>query len=115
MKSERIRLSTLSLALALALPGIPVSAIAAGEDYADKSTMDKAGDAISDSVLSTKVKTALLAQDGVDALKISVESEQGVVRLSGTLQTDAEVELAATTVEQVDGVKGIDNDLESVD
>lgn len=90
-------------------------AVSAGDnkDMSDKSTMERAGDYVSDAALTTKINAALVAQKELSALDISVDSNQGVVTLSGTVDSDAQIELAEKVVEDLDGVKAVDNKLES--
>jgi hyperosmotically inducible periplasmic protein len=49
----------------------------------------------------------------LSALDINVDSHQGVVTLSGTVDNAAQVELAERVVKDLDGVKGIDNRLDA--
>jgi len=39
---------------------------------------------VDDTLITTKVKTALLAEKGIDSARISVETEKGKVMLSAT-------------------------------
>ena len=73
--------------------------------------MERAGDYVADSALTTKVKTALLAEDDLSALDISVETHQGVVTLTGAVESDAQIELAERVVTDLDGVKDVNNRL----
>lgn len=60
----------------------------------------------SDSVITTKVKTRLFGQEGLDATKVKVVTERGIVYLIG-LVTDSEAELATETARQVGGVQKV--------
>lgn len=109
--NTRNTLSPILLAAALGV-GMPMAALAAEpQDISDKSTMERAGDYVADSALTTKVKTALLAEDDLSALDIHVETHQGVVTLSGAVASEAQVELAERVVSDLDGVKDINNRL----
>jgi len=66
---------------------------------------------IKDSVLTAKVKTALLQQRGLEGLEIHVNSYKGVVQLSGFVDTDVEKELAGQIARSVDGVVEVVNNL----
>jgi hyperosmotically inducible protein len=100
------------LLLAAMLGAAPLAVVAGeGKDMSDKSTMERAGDTISDAALTTKVKTVLVAEGELSALDINVDSEQGVVTLRGTVDSEAQIELAEKVVEDLDGVKAVDNEL----
>lgn len=88
----------------------PLAATAGdGKDMADKSAMERTGDYISDAALTTKINAALVAEGELSALDIEVDSNEGVVTLSGTVDSEAQVDLAERVVEDLDGVKGINN------
>ncbi len=70
-----------------------------------------AGEVIDDSILTAKVKTALIANSETKAHQINVETNQGVVQLSGFVD-DAAAKSAATDVaKSVTGVKDVKNEL----
>jgi len=73
--------------------------------------MSTTGTAISDSALTAKVKTSLLADDNVKGLRIDVDTSNGVVTLNGTADTKANMERAQTLARGVDGVKSVENRL----
>ncbi len=66
---------------------------------------------IEDSVLTAKVKTALLQQRGLEAFDIHVNSYKGVVQLSGFIDSDVNKELAGQIARNVDGVREVVNNL----
>ena len=68
---------------------------------------DKAGNAISNAALTTAVKTKLLAADDVPGTKIDVDSNNGIVTLSGTVRTAAERTRAVAIAKGTDGVKSV--------
>ena len=74
--------------------------------------IEKTGDYMSDSALTAKVKTALIAETKLESMKIDVESTAGVVTLSGEVPDKASITLAENVVEQVEGVKTVHNKLE---
>lgn len=73
------------------------------------STAQRAGRAIDDSVITTKAKSALLADTTVKGTEINVDTNKGVVTLSGTADTDQQRERAASIVRGIDGVKSVEN------
>jgi hyperosmotically inducible protein len=71
---------------------------------------NKAGDAIEDSAITAKVKTALLADPAVKGLQIEVDTKDGVVTLKGAApksEGDRAVQIARDT----SGVKSVDNQI----
>ncbi len=66
---------------------------------------------VEDSVLTAKVKTALLQQKGLEGLAIHVNSSRGVVQLSGFVDSDVNKELAGQIARSVDGVAEVVNNL----
>ena len=74
-------------------------------------TGEKAGEYIDDSVLTTKVKAALLAEKNLKSLDISVESTDGVVTLSGDVVSSAQIKQAVDVAKHVKGVKDVHNSL----
>lgn len=69
------------------------------------------GTEIDDSVVTTRVKSALLADPGVRSLDIQVETRKGQVQLSGFVDTRERMDQAIALVRRVDGVKGVDNSM----
>lgn len=69
--------------------------------------MDKAGDAVSDTWITTKVKSTLLAEDATPGMDIEVETKDGVVSLSGTVATEAEREVAINKAKGIKGVRDV--------
>ena len=73
--------------------------------------MAKAGEAMGDAAITGKVKTALIADPDVKALKIDVDTKDNVVTLNGTADTQANADKAVTIAKGIDGVKSVDNRL----
>jgi hyperosmotically inducible protein len=83
---------------------------------ATNDTMDEAGDAVSDTWITTKVKSSLLAEDATPGMAIEVETKDGVVSLSGTVATEAEREMAVNKAKAVKGVRDVSADgLKTID
>jgi len=72
---------------------------------------DQAGQAIDDAAITTSIKAKYLADDTLKGLDISVETQQGVVTLTGSVQSDSAKELATTIAQNVDGVTSVNNQL----
>lgn len=76
----------------------------------DKSRKE-VGRIASDSWVTTKAKTELLAEKNLESLKISVETHNGKVLLSGFVDSLDQKEKAEAVVKNVEGVKSIQNSL----
>ena len=76
---------------------------------ADQSTV---GQAIDDGLITTQVKAKLIADSRTDAYKINVETQGGVVQLSGFVDSDEARQSAGEIARTIDGVANVDNDLE---
>jgi osmotically-inducible protein OsmY len=65
---------------------------------------------ISDTWITSKVKSSFIYSRNLDGLNISVETEKGMVRLSGNVLSNAEKQLAIETARNIRGVRGVDAD-----
>lgn len=74
-------------------------------------TQEGTGEYFDDTVLTTKVKTAILNEPGLKSTEISVETFKGVVQLSGFVATSAEIAKAGDAARKVKGVKAVKNDI----
>jgi osmotically-inducible protein OsmY len=72
---------------------------------------DKAGMAIDDAEITTKVKAAIFAAPGLKTLQISVDTINGVVTLSGSVDSPASSDLAKALASAVAGVSRVRNQL----
>ncbi|MNJ59327.1 Osmotically-inducible protein Y precursor [compost metagenome] len=72
--------------------------------------VEEAKDAASDTWITTKVKSTLLAEDATPGMDIEVETKNGVVSLSGTVATEAEKEAAVAKARQIKGVTDVSAD-----
>lgn len=66
-----------------------------------------------DTATTSEVKAKLLADDIVPSRKVKVETTDGVVQLSGTVDSQAQIERAESIAKAVDGVKSVKNDLKT--
>ena len=72
---------------------------------------ESAGEYIDDSVLTAKVKTALIESPDTKAHQINVETDHGVVQLSGFVDNAAAKTAATNVAKSVSGVKSVKNEL----
>ncbi len=86
--------------------------VAAPGAWADTSAAVNEGSGYaSDAALTTKIKTALLTEKNLKSLDIGVETTNGVVTLSGTVPSSAQIDQAVDLTKHVKGVKDVHNDL----
>jgi len=69
----------------------------------------KTGEVITDSAITSDIKTKYLAEPGVSGLDIHIETNNGVVTLSGNVKTKAEETKAMSIARDTHGVKRIVN------
>ena len=74
-------------------------------------TKESTGEYIDDSLITSKVKAALVADPVTKAREISVETFKGVVQLSGFVATPAEKEKAGEIARKVKGVTAVKNNI----
>ena len=85
------------------------SAIQSSE--AASQALTKAGEVVEDGFITTKVKTALLTDPDVKGLHIDVDTRDGVVTLTGSVDKAASLDRAARIARDTSGVKSVDNQL----
>jgi osmotically-inducible protein OsmY len=69
------------------------------------------GEYVDDSVITAKVKTAILNDATLKVNEINVETFKGVVQLSGFVRSQADVDKAVQVARGVAGVKSVKNDM----
>lgn len=86
-------------------------------DTMSSDTMGKdqssSGHAMSDSAITAKVKTALLAERGLPSSQIKVQTNDGVVQLSGFLNSQSEIDRAINVARNVKDVKSVENNMQT--
>lgn len=87
-------------------PPVTAPAPAPGAD-AERS----AGQTVDDAGVTAKVKAALLAESGVDGMKINVDTFNGRVTLKGEVPNQGQIDRATQVAKGVEGVKEVDNRL----
>jgi hyperosmotically inducible protein len=100
------RMGSLALAISLSLgSGLALAANVAGSDEDHSSS---ATQAVTDTWITTKVKSELAVADGVSSTDISVTTVDGLVTLTGVLDTQSAVDAAIAHTRSVKGVRGVD-------
>lgn len=70
------------------------------------------GEYVDDSVITTKVKAAILNEPALSSAEINVETFKGVVQLSGFVNSKADINKAAAIARGVGGVKSVKNSMQ---
>ena len=76
-----------------------------------KPKQESAGEYLDDTVITTEVKSLLAADDLLKSFQISVETNNGIVQLSGIVDSQAAVDKAGEISRSVKGVASVKNDL----
>ncbi len=65
----------------------------------------------SDSMITSRIKGNLMKDEGLKSLKVHVKTHQGVVLLSGFVETGDQISLAGKVAAETEGVKSVKNSL----
>ena len=79
--------------------------------YAATDTGQGSGEYVSDAVITTKVKAAILAEPVLKSSEIKVETYKGVVQLSGFVSSEVNMTKAVEVARHVKGVVSVKNDM----
>ena len=71
-------------------------------------------DALSDTVLSGRIKAAILTDPGMTGADVSVNTDHGVVTLTGTVKSQEQTAIASAHAQRQDGVMRVDSHLSPV-
>lgn len=74
-------------------------------------TQEGTGEYIDDSVITTKIKAAVLNEPSLKSAEINVETFKGTVQLSGFVSTEADIQKAVEVARSVKGVESVKNDM----
>jgi len=89
----------------LGLFAVTAAVVALG--LAPTARAEGAGQYIDDAAVTTKVKASLLSDSMLKASDVSVETTQGVVQLSGSVNSKEQEAEAVKNTNQVSGVKSV--------
>ena len=78
---------------------------------ASTATSEGTGEYVDDTVITTKVTTAILAEPNLKVAEINVETFKGVVQLSGFVSSKDSKDRAVTVARGVGGVKSVKDDM----
>ena len=103
--------SMLGVALALGSAG---AVFAAEPAAATAASQDQSAQPGTDAWITTKVKTELMTTKDVPSTDISVTTTNGIVTLSGLLDTKAQMQKSIAAAKSVKGVRRVDSSALSV-
>jgi osmotically-inducible protein OsmY len=86
-------------------------AMIAAAGCASTAKQESTGEYVDDTVLTTKVKTAIFNEPTLKSAEINVETFKGVVQLSGFVSSKAAEDKAVLVAREVGGVKSVKNDM----
>src|SRR6185436_8702785 len=99
--------------VALGLAFSPLAGYAADKDAPKKEgVMAKAKEAVTDAEITTKIKAEYAKDKEVSAMKIHVDTDKGVVKLTGTAKTASEADKAVTIAKNTKGVSSVVNEIQ---
>ena len=75
-------------------------------------THEATGQYVDDSVITAKVKAAILGEPGLKVSEINVETYKGVVQLSGFVSSRTDINGAVRVASAVGGVKSVNNEMQ---
>jgi hyperosmotically inducible protein len=78
---------------------------------ASTSKQASTGEYIDDSVITSKVKTAIFNDPALTSAEINVETFKGVVQLSGFINSQSDINQAVVVASGVAGVQSVKNDM----
>ncbi len=81
------------------------------EDFKSEAQNAEVKRVASDSVITTKVKSQIVKEEGFSGFQISVETHKGVVQLSGFVDKAEQISKATELAKSVEGVKSVKNSL----
>lgn len=105
---EKKQLSKAAMASAFASI-LAISLVAC--DISDKADNRSAGEVVSDALLTTRIKSALMANPGVNSFDIKVKTRNGEVAMSGHIANQAQLDLATSIIHSIDGVRAIQSNV----
>ena len=102
-------MKTWSNVVAAIFASILVFGVAGCASDHDRRGIDDTGAVVSDTWITTKVKSDLAVEKDVDATDIGVHTYDGVVTLSGDVDSQAEADKAIHVARDIKGVKSVVN------
>lgn len=86
-------------------------ALASALGCASTATQEGTGEYVDDTVITAKVKSAILGEPTLKSAEINVETFKGVVQLSGFVNSRHDINKAVELARSVKGVTSVKNDM----
>lgn len=106
-----LRLLTITAAGVMTLSMVACSKTAETSTTGTPAPSTSVGNVIDDSVVTTRVKTALLDSTEIKGFDIQVETRKGEVMLSGFVDNQGQIDQAVALTKGIEGVQSVDNKL----
>lgn len=100
-----------SLFSRLAVAALLAGSMALTACASDKKT-EGTGEYFDDTVITTKVKSAVFGDPSLKSAEINVETFKGEVQLTGFVNSQADIDKAVKLARDVEGVKAVTNDMQ---
>lgn len=101
--------SSIVVAIAACVLFVPLSACTKVVDTTSTAEPTSIGNKVDDSVVTTKVKSALLGDDYVKSLDVKVVTHKGEVMLSGFADNQAQIDRSVVVAKGILGVESVNN------
>jgi c(7)-type cytochrome triheme protein len=72
---------------------------------------ESAGEYVDDAIVTARVKAAVLEEPSLKSAEINVETNKGMVQMSGFVRSRADIDKAVQVAKGVKGVKSVKNDM----
>jgi osmotically-inducible protein OsmY len=90
---------------------LAVAALSTVVGCASTTTQESTGQYLDDTGITGRVKAAIFKDASLKSAEINVEAFQGVVQLSGFVNSSADIQRAVQLVQSVSGVRSVRNDM----
>lgn len=112
MKLRHIETAVLLIAGLLVIPSLQAADVTSQPQSGSAERLGQStGQYIDDAALTTKVKVALLSDDLLSAFEVKVNTQHGIVTLSGEVDKPETIQRAIRLASAVPGVKAINTHL----
>lgn len=72
---------------------------------------ESTGDYVDHAIITSKVKAAVFEESSLKSAEINVETDKGIVQLSGFVRSRADIDKAVAVTRSVSGVTSVRNDM----
>lgn len=92
-------------------PAAPAGATETPVPRATLAPVSPQRDTLTDTVITGKIKAAILTDPGMTGADVSVNTDRGVVALAGSVKSQEQIAIASAHAQRQDGVLRVDNHL----